>query len=45
MEREEEAKELLKRAADLLQEYCTEINGGMNCYLSDEIENFLKKLD
>ena len=36
-----EARELLKRAMDLLQDYCTELNG-MNCYLSKEIEEFLK---
>lgn len=39
--KEIEARELLKRAMDLLQDYCTELNG-MNCYLSKEIEEFLK---
>ena len=38
----EKAKELLERAADLLQDYCAELNGNMNCYLSEEIESFLK---
>lgn len=39
---EAEARELLKRAAGLLHEYCAEINGDMNCYLGNEIEEFLK---
>jgi hypothetical protein len=41
LKKEIEARELLKRAADLLQDYCTELYD-MNCYLSKEIEEFLK---
>lgn len=43
---EEKARELLERAAELLQDYHMEIHGSMssNCYLSKEIEEFLKKL-
>ena len=38
----EKAEELLKRAADLLHDYCAEINGDMNDSLGREIEKFLK---
>jgi len=39
---EEDAKELLKRAADLLHDYCAEIHGDMSDSLGREIERFLK---
>jgi hypothetical protein len=39
---ETDAKELLKRAADLLHDYCAEINGDMNDSLGSEIDRFLK---
>lgn len=39
----EKAKELLKRAADLLHDYCAEVNGDMNDGLAMEIERYLKE--
>ena len=34
--------ELLKRAADLLQDYCEQVNGDMNDSLAMEIYNYLE---
>jgi hypothetical protein len=36
------AIELLKRASELLQDYCSDFNGDMNCSLSTEIDEFVK---
>ena len=39
----EDLKVLLTRAAGLLQDYCTELNGDINDSLAMEIETFLKE--
>jgi len=38
-----EALNLLKRAADALQEYCAEVNNDMNDSLAMEIYKYLKE--